>query len=464
MATAKKTSLVPFKDEQLNIVCYATEQKVMETRQWNSYEKALGSSSTDLLSVDMSITQAPPSFRQPVTQKKAFLPPFKIQIAVHFGHGSSQLPVKVNAYSLGADSLASFLKQSSQNGFASLPSECGLANASISKCIENHYPDADQSVTETFEFVDMHFKTSSRMALRWILFVARVQEDLIFALYKHPTIVLSRKTDQYCKASCILSKGNPVLEISDRSSLSASQTMPQSSSSCNKDILNNSRQPSIPHDVKEWILAVYNDFQFRRPLSIQDVVHLGSRLGIRNISANNIDEPWILSREVEDQQRFEGFASWYLSCLNSLKRETALWCSADAMRICPFMVDRSYCENLLRHEAIGTFVIRISSEPGCFVLSIKELSLQGEFIDHVLIDALDLKRHSLSWWVMANQSAQLFLDVKSGAAFPKHFIFIESMIPQSHFITEAHTLGFDSLTDSDCSISLNRRNYGKFCF
>jgi len=177
-----------------------------------------------------------------------------------------------------------------------------------------------------------------------------------------------------------------------------------------------------------------------------------------------VDEPWMLNREVEDQQRFEGFASWYLSCLNSLKRETALWCSADAMRICPFMVDRNCCENLLRHEAIGTFVIRISSEPGCFVLSIKELSLQGEFIDHVLIDALDLKRHSLSWWVMANQSAHLFLDVKSGAAFPKHFIFIESMIPESHFITEAHALGFDSRTDSDCSISLNRRNYANFLF
>ena len=143
---------------------------VVESRQWNSHEKASRRGSParldDLVSVGMSISQAPPSFRQPVTQKKACFPPFKvrndgdvgcvsvglgmqIQISVCFGKGCTQLPVKVNVYSLTADSLASFLKQAQHNSFATLPSDGGLANASIYKCLEVR----DAHVTQTHALV-----------------------------------------------------------------------------------------------------------------------------------------------------------------------------------------------------------------------------------------------------------------------------------------------------------------------
>ena len=61
--------------------------------------------------------------------------------------------------------------------------------------LQNRQTNKDEpytSVQETFEFVDMHFKTSSRMALRWLLFVARVRDDILCIIYKRPTIVLSR--------------------------------------------------------------------------------------------------------------------------------------------------------------------------------------------------------------------------------------------------------------------------------
>ena len=132
----------------------------MKTRLWNSQDKASVRGSPalmdDVLSVEMSISQAPPSFRQPVTQKKACFPPFKvrtvharhgdeftsaqIRITACFGSGCAQLPIRVNAYSLTADSLASFLKQASHNQFPAMPAESGLANASICKCLEVSIP------------------------------------------------------------------------------------------------------------------------------------------------------------------------------------------------------------------------------------------------------------------------------------------------------------------------------------
>lgn len=184
-------------------------------------------------------------------------------------------------------------------------------------------------------------------------------------------------------------------------------------------------------------------------------------------------EPWSLNGAEEDRRRFDNFAQWYLSCLASLKRENALWCSDDVMRICPFMVDRAIGEDLLEQEAIGTFIIRISSEPGSFVLSVKEITYHGEYIEHFLIDALDLKRQSLSSWVMANPSARLFLDVRSGAKFPKHFIFTETVsYSQPHFINSVdlrsfpgNALLFDSNTDSDSSSSpVNLHKYAHLVF
>lgn len=57
---------------------------VCQSRMWTSQEKGsrgmgiLSQKTEELYSVQMSISQAPSSFRQPVTQKKAFNPPFKV--------------------------------------------------------------------------------------------------------------------------------------------------------------------------------------------------------------------------------------------------------------------------------------------------------------------------------------------------------------------------------------------------
>lgn len=187
----------------------------------------------------------------------------------------------------------------------------------------------------------------------------------------------------------------------------------------------------------------------------------------------SVADPEGLNEMDEDRRQFNAFAEWYLACLASLKREASSWCSEDVMRICPFMVDRTIGESFLETEAAGTFIIRISSEPGCFVLSVKQISLDGEYIEHFLIDPLDLRRHPLSYWIMLNSSARVFLDVTSGTKFPKQFIFTDfaSSYHVPHFLTNIDhrisekELVFDSNTDSDVSTSyLNPYEYPHFVF
>ena len=46
-----------------------------------------------------------------------------------------------------------------------------------------------------FEFPELKFKKSSRMAKRWVAFACRVNGDLLVVLYKLPSIILSRRND-----------------------------------------------------------------------------------------------------------------------------------------------------------------------------------------------------------------------------------------------------------------------------
>lgn len=68
----------------------------------------------------------------------------------------------------------------------------------------------DQSSTHLdFEFPDLKFKKSSRMAKRWVAFTCRLNGDLLLVLYKLPSIILSRRNDQYWKANDLLAACNP---------------------------------------------------------------------------------------------------------------------------------------------------------------------------------------------------------------------------------------------------------------
>ena len=60
-----------------------------------------------------------------------------------------------------------------------------------------------------FEFLALKFHRSSRMAKRWLAFVLKRRSDVLCCLYTLPSIVLSRKHEQYGKAYEILT-GRPL--------------------------------------------------------------------------------------------------------------------------------------------------------------------------------------------------------------------------------------------------------------
>eukprot|EP00884_Botryococcus_braunii_P021905 jgi/Botrbrau1/8399/Bobra.0237s0020.1 len=63
-------------------------------------------------------------------------------------------------------------------------------------------------MVEDFEFSALKFVKSSRMTKRWLVFSCKIENDLIYVLYTLPTVVISRRTDQYEKAYETL-RGHP---------------------------------------------------------------------------------------------------------------------------------------------------------------------------------------------------------------------------------------------------------------
>lgn len=170
--------------------------------------------------------------------------------------------MKVNAYSLTEDSLVSFLKQVSHNRFPSLPTDTGLQNSCIYKCIEVQlmflltlltyvcvvriespimitppamFPRPLNSSTcissplpawDSDGCYSWHASTVICCAS-----CTNIQQLFSQGHSLIPPISITyscyacRKTDQYSKACSILAKSNPVMDLTDKSSGSCSRTV-----------------------------------------------------------------------------------------------------------------------------------------------------------------------------------------------------------------------------------------------
>ena len=97
-----------------------------------------------------------------------------------------------------------------------------------------------------------------------------------------------------------------------------------------------------------------------------------------------------------------------------------VWDMAKPHAICGFAVSRAAAEALLAEQPIGTFLVRLCSEPGAFAIS---CCMEGQggraYVDHLLIDAVDLQSRSLEEWVHAHQYAQQLLDPLSDKLYLK---------------------------------------------
>lgn len=87
--------------------------------------------------------------------------------------------------------------------------------------------------------------------------------------------------------------------------------------------------------------------------------------------------------------------------------------------ICGFAVSRTAAEALLAEQPLGSFLVRLCSEAGAFAISCCMGGPGGPYVDHLLIDAVDLQGRSLEHWVLAHEFATQLLDPLSDKVYPK---------------------------------------------
>jgi len=107
-----------------------------------------------------------------------------------------------------------------------------------------------------------------------------------------------------------------------------------------------------------------------------------------------------------------------------------------------FAVSRGLAEAQLAERPAGAFLVRLCSEPGAFAVSCHVGGAPGGgggggagaggagggppgapppggYVDHLLVDAVDLQARPLEAWVLAHAAATHLLDVPAGRLLPK---------------------------------------------
>ena len=98
------------------------------------------------------------------------------------------------------------------------------------------------------------------------------------------------------------------------------------------------------------------------------------------------------------------------------------WDAAAPAWVCGFSVSRSVAEALLAERQTGAFLIRLCSEPGAFAVSCHVgagAGGGGSYVDHLLVDSVDLQSRPLEAWVLAHAGASHLLDLASSRLVPK---------------------------------------------
>lgn len=79
-----------------------------------------------------------------------------------------------------------------------------MDGSAVTKTVQLHPSTSDQQLHIDFSFMGLKFHKSSRMGKRWLAFILKRRMDTLITLYTQPSIILSRKHEQYVKAYEIL--------------------------------------------------------------------------------------------------------------------------------------------------------------------------------------------------------------------------------------------------------------------
>mmetsp|Transcript_31429 Transcript_31429/g.89224 ORF Transcript_31429/g.89224 Transcript_31429/m.89224 type:complete len:678 (+) Transcript_31429:216-2249(+) len=390
------------------------------------HEEGRGTLSSDLpLSCTLKIIQAPAAYARPMVHKKVFRPAFKVRMELRY-KGALNLRMELQASPI-AD--AGFAKpdlftdgegdsgQQVQNNVISRAIRSPAADAETEKTMDSDNLVEEKMLVEDFEFTNLKFVKSSRMFKRWLVFHCKIKNDTIYCIYDLPSVIVSRRNDQYGKAYALL-MGTPPPVKRQRVPSPAAAAM---STACSS--------PSVPNrmgaqeslgmrrmTVDQACTWIENQYLQSLPgvmrgLSPEDKLWLVKKAGLDPTSS----EPSLIP-----VHRWTSFEDWYSKCLDALRAVIDIWDQSEPEIICGLSVDRSMAERALKSEPPGTFLVRLCSEPGCFAVSTRVK--QGNQCDHLLLDRVDLQRRSLLKWIEAHEAAQLLLHISTGIKFPKETI------------------------------------------
>jgi len=380
------------------------------------------------LSCSLKIVQAPAAFARPMVQKKSFRPHFKLRLEMTY-KGSLDFSVSMGAFPLGD---SQYIKPGSLKPSAALNNqevESFVVNKRVTSedggMDDSNMSGEERTMTEDFEFPDLKFIKSSRMTKRWLLFSFKIREDHIYCIFDLPSVIVSRKTDQFSKAYATLTGGPPPMKKTRVPGPSATASAGAGAAPAGRTSGAQSEKwgAGAPKTVammqvdtdtaRNWIVSKYMEFlpNAMRRLSDHDVMWLLQKVQL---------SPTIREPKMIPGQKWEQFEEWYIKCLQTLQSVEATWDRVEPEIICGFYIDRQRAEQILQPQAPGTFLVRMCSEPGCFAVSSRTKSRDA--FNHLLLDRVDLQRRRLPLWIQAHDAARQLINVNTGKTIPKEAV------------------------------------------
>jgi len=309
------------------------------------------------LSCSVRIIQAPAAFARPMVQKKPFRPHFVVRLEVRY-QGRIDFPVTMGAFPL-SDSLYS--KPSSLKPSAAL-NDSEVEGLLVTQTVTNDMADEatgrgkateERTLTADFEFPDLKFVKSSRMFKRWLVFSFKIREDHVYVTYDLPTVILSRKTDQFGKAYEKLTGGPPPLKRArvPAPSVSPAPSAPSAPGRASGGLAGSrwggGARPNVSmmkidvQQAENWIVSKYHEYlpNAQRTLSDQDIVWLLHKAELNP----NVQEAVMVAGH-----KWEQFEEWYTKCLETLQSVEATWDQTEPEIICGFRIDRRRAEQILQ--------------------------------------------------------------------------------------------------------------------
>ncbi|KAK9826496.1 hypothetical protein WJX81_006495 [Elliptochloris bilobata] len=472
--------------QQVHYVRYACLSEAHEAPSWRQVDsltaqtQAYGEaphtqSGSGAVSLSLRIVQAPAAFALPMVQRKVFKPPFTVRLEVRH-RGPLTLAVCLEAHPLNETAHAQIATWTPDADKAAIevegariarqlqaPAMFGTAGSlgGMGLAEGGGGGEPEQVHLEDFKFAELKWAKSSRMSKRWLVFTCRIQEDAVYLLYALPTVVISRRTDQYGKAHETLMGGGTAAGKRVRVSFAPSASLPPGPlPGRSPDVNALALAASVPVDagmvdgagagrtgavldggyVRLWIAHRYCAAGFTRVLADADMAAL---LRLAGVQAT----PGAAQSLVVDSAKWAAFRDWFAKGLRTLKQCTRAWDASAPAWVAGFAVSRGVAEALLAERPAGTFVIRLCSEPGAFAISCRVGADAdggegaggghggsgggggGGFVDHLLVDAVDLVSQPLEAWVLAHAAATHLLDPATSQLLPKEALFRQARPP-----------------------------------